>query len=370
MTATIAIANIIRSAGTQFRVNMCDENIADLISLIEDGVKFHTPIILASFNDRLYLTDGFHRVSAYLRSDITEIPADQCHIVPCGSIEDVRLMAMKANVAHGKVNTEADYCLMIQQMIEINADKYMKNAFEVDLKEICTAIGIARTKVEKAHGRYIAPGSTQTLSQQNKAKRDAAIMEQHAKGLSSHKIAAMFGMNQKTVSNCICELSKNEDSSNLLTPSNETTAVPLASTERGTDTLDPNGIDLSDLSHIIDQAGNDEDADGDFSLSGDWSEFQDCPFSLTEDAGFTAEQPTHTKPTEYEQVQDAKVSPVVLQERYMATIEKVEFLGKQIINHASQPMRLDTLIKSLTEATAAMHRDQRIAAQAGISLPE
>ncbi|QGW97834.1 helix-turn-helix domain-containing protein [Aeromonas veronii] len=71
---------------------------------------------------------------------------------------------------------------------------------------------------------------------QLKEKRDAAILEKHKEGMSSHKIAALFGMNQKTVSNVISELSKTADSAKLLTPEVSTSAVPMVSTEDRSDT--------------------------------------------------------------------------------------------------------------------------------------
>ena len=76
-TSTIEITSIIRSAGTQFRANMDDDNVLDLMDLIERGVSFKTKIRLAELDGRLYLTDGFHRLEAYRRLDILEIPADQ-----------------------------------------------------------------------------------------------------------------------------------------------------------------------------------------------------------------------------------------------------------------------------------------------------
>lgn len=64
----------------------------------------------------------------------------------------------------------------------------------------------------------------------------AAILEKHKEGMSSHKIAALFAMNQKTVSNTIAELSKNPESGKLLTPESSTSAVPMASTEDRSET--------------------------------------------------------------------------------------------------------------------------------------
>lgn len=85
-------------------------------------------------------------------------------------------------------------------------------------------------------------------------------MEQHGKGLSNYAIAKMFSMTQQTVSNIVRGLTKMGESPKFVT--SETTAVPLASTERGANTLVSDGIDLtdasasilSDLSHIIDGA--------------------------------------------------------------------------------------------------------------------
>jgi len=181
----------------------------------------------------------------------------------------------------------------------------------------------------------------------------------------------MFGIAVMTVSDTISKVYENPESGNPYTP-NETTAIPLASTERGTDTLVAGGIDLSDYAQLLDSSDNEDESDMPFSLDDDWSNMEsDVPFNLEADAGFTAEQPTNTvsKPSEYDKVQEAKVNPTQLQEKYVELMDKVEFLGKQITGLSADPSKFMMMAKTLTLTGEEMLQIQRIAAQSGISLP-
>ncbi|MFQ1761918.1 helix-turn-helix domain-containing protein [Aeromonas veronii] len=61
-------------------------------------------------------------------------------------------------------------------------------------------------------------------------------MEKHKEGMSARKIAELFGLNNKTVSSVIDELSKTADSAKLLTPEVSTSTVPMTSTEDRSET--------------------------------------------------------------------------------------------------------------------------------------
>ncbi|WP_429081084.1 hypothetical protein [Aeromonas bivalvium] len=51
-------------------------------------------------------------------------------------------------------------------------------------------------------------------------------MEKHKEGMSARKIAELFGLNNKTVSSVIDELSKNASLAKLLTPEGSTSTDP------------------------------------------------------------------------------------------------------------------------------------------------
>ncbi|WP_421202631.1 ParB N-terminal domain-containing protein [Aeromonas sp. 602658] len=358
-TSTIEITSIIRSAGTQFRANMDDDNVLDMMDLIERGVSFKTPIRLAKLDGRLYLTDGFHRLEAYRRLDILEIPADQCVIVPASSIEEVRLLAMGANVQHGKGNTNADYCIIIKKMMEIGDGKYMKNAFEPDTTKIAEAIGAAASAVGRGYNNYkgTKENPVPSLSQQCKEKRDAAILEKHKEGLSSHKIAALFAMNQKTVSNTIAELSKNPESGKLLTPESSPSTVPMASTDDRPETREDARSFIDEQLDALLDPGYIDMGDAPFSLTDDEADAPAARFDVLAATGYGEDLCQYTKPskpaTEYEQVEAAKANPVKLQEEWMELCDEEEALKAK-----------------LAEIIQRKSQVRRIATQSGVALPE
>lgn len=175
-------------------------------------------------------------------SGIMEIPADRCVIVDAASMEEVRALAAGANVAHGKGNTEADYHNIIKRLMGFG-DAYMANAFEPDISKIAEVTGAAKTAVGRGYNNYPKDAPTETLSYICKAQRDAAILNQHKKGLSTREIAKLFNIGEdveagrKTVAGIIkryeeAEGGKNPESGKLPTPS----VLPLANTEDRSET--------------------------------------------------------------------------------------------------------------------------------------
>lgn len=358
-TSTIEITSIIRSAGTQFRANMDDDNVLDMMDLIERGVSFKTPIRLAELDGRLYLTDGFHRLEAYRRLDILEIPADQCVIVPASSIEEVRVMAMGANVAHGKGNSYADYYIIIKKMMELDDGKYMQNAFAPDIQKIAESIGAAVTAVRRGYSNYFGGEGNKhpSLSQQCDEKRDAAIMEKHKEGMSARKIAELFGLNNKTVSSVIDELCKNASLAKLHTPEVSTSAVPMASTEDRSETRTSSSFVNEQLEELLGPDYLDIDGNAAYSLSEDEADAPAARFDVLAATGYGEDLCQYTKPskpaTEYEQVEAAKANPVKLQEEWMELCDEEEALKAK-----------------LAEIIQRKSQVRRIATQSGVALPE
>lgn len=249
---TINLTSIIMTAGTQFRASMLEDNVIDLMDLIERGVQFKTPIRLAKCNDTLYLTDGFHRIEAYGRLRMMEIPADQCVITDVATIEEVRVLAAGANVQHGKGNSNADYHNIIKKLMEFG-DTYMKNAFEPDISKIAQALGAAQPAVGRGYNNYPKDDYEARLSTICKAKRDAAILEKHKDGMSNNAIAKLFGMTRQTVDNWVRDHAKNPESGKFATPesSSSTSTVPMASTlDRAATREDADAYIASQLSSL------------------------------------------------------------------------------------------------------------------------
>ncbi|QOK20650.1 helix-turn-helix domain-containing protein [Aeromonas caviae] len=372
-TSAIKIASIIRSAGTQFRANMDEDNVIAMVDLIERGVPFKTKIRLAEFEGRLYLTDGFHRLEAYGRLLHTEIPANQCVIVPASSIEEVRVMAMGANVAHGKGTTEADYYIIIKKMMELGDGKYMKNAFEADIKKIAEALGAAQPRVSDGYNNYFGTEGNKhpSLSQQCKERRDAAILEKHKEGMSARKIAELFKMDNATVSRALKELLQNRDSRKCNTPEVSIAAVPMASTEDRSETREDARSFIDEQLDALLDPGYIDMGDAPFSLTDDEADAPAARFDVLAATGYGEDLCQYTKPSqpanEYEKVEAAKANPVKLQERWMDLCDK----------RKAQEAKRAAILKMLAELESEMAvtdqekvEVQRIATQGGIALPE
>lgn len=372
-TSTIEITSIIRSAGTQFRANMDDDNVLDMMDLIERGVSFKTKIRLAELDGRLYLTDGFHRLEAYRRLDILEIPADQCVIVPASSIEEVRVMAMGANVAHGKGNSEADYYIIIKKMMELEEGKYMKNAFEPDIKKIAEALGAASSAVKRGYSDYFGPKENKhpSIYQQCKERRDAAILEKHKEGMSGRKIAELFKMGQRTVADIIAAVSEIAESAKPLTPEVSTSTVPMASTEDRADTREDARSFIDEQLDALLDPGYIDMGDAPFSLTDDEADAPAARFDVLAATGYGEDLCQYTKPSqpanEYEQVEFDRANPVKLQEEWMESCDEVAASNEEV---AALKAKLEEALIRNAEALRRNAGIKRRGVLSGVALPE
>lgn len=318
MTAPISIDQIITSAGTQFRAAMSEENVIDLMDLIERNVPFTTPMRLARFNETLYLTDGFHRMEAFSRLGIEEIAADRFIIVDAGSIEEVRTLAAGANVQHGKGNGNADYHNIIKKLMEFG-DTYMANTFIPDIEKIAIAIGAARTAVGRGYNNYPKDKPEETLSVICKAKRDAAVMNQHKKGLSNKAIAKLFNFSgHQIVARIIEEAGVQNPDSGKCTPQSSLSYLPMANTEDRSDIQQ----DSSALDDMIAHYAGFDDVEGEedyvpFTLSED--DEDEAPFDVLAVTGYGEDLARHAKPAKktlsFDNLTDAEFIALVQQEK-------------------------------------------------------
>lgn len=382
-TSAIKIASIIRSAGTQFRANMDEDNVIAMVDLIERGVPFKTKIRLAEFEGRLYLTDGFHRLEAYGRLLRTEIPADQCVIIPASSIEEVRVMAMGANVAHGKGTTEADYYIIIKKMMELEGGKYMKNAFEADIKKIAEALGAAQPRVTAGYSNYFGTENDKhpSLSQQCKERRDAAILEKHKEGMSNRAIAKLFNIGQdtdnghKTVGKVLKDifeaLGKNGESPKLPTPESSTSTVPMASTEDRSETREDARSFIDEQLDALLDPGYIDMGDAPFSLTDDEADAPAARFDVLAATGYGEDLCQYTKPSkpanEYEQVEFDKANPVKLQEEWMESCDEVAASNEEV---AALKAKLEEALIRNAEALRRNAGIKRRGVLSGVALPE
>lgn len=372
MTATthtaIAIESIIRSGDTQGRANMGDDNVANLMDVITQGIPFHTPIKLARLKGVMYLVDGFHRVEAYERLGLTEIPAAQCEITDVEDMQGVTSLAVTANIKHGKGATEADYRILIDMMIAANPDRYMKNAFEIDVRSFCEDFDMPRRMINRAYGDHMKAHETMSLSQQHKAKRNKAILEQHEKGLSARKIAEMFGIScHKTVSAVIDELGKNADSVKFPTPQETTPVLPLAATSHN----DTTRVSTDDLAGVLDGLADEGEDVPPFALDDEWLEAPaEDPMTapVTPVTPVTPAPVTPAVPSENDAILAAKADPSALTKEWNQALIKMGHMGILIRDNVDHLERLRSVSATIQRTIEDMDRMTRIATQAGISL--
>jgi len=103
MIKRIKLAGINTESGTQTRVNLNEETIANYAEDMENGADF-PPVTVFHDGNEFYLADGFHRVMSAIRNGKKDIEAD----VRKGSCLDALKHALGANMDHGLRRTNAD----------------------------------------------------------------------------------------------------------------------------------------------------------------------------------------------------------------------------------------------------------------------
>lgn len=201
ITSALNIASINRTSDTQFRTEMSKEQVEGLTDLIERGVQWKTPIQVARVDGVLFLTDGFHRVEAYEAAGYAEIPAGQYEIVECETMNEVIMLSMRANAAHGNKNTTADRVRMVDKLIEMDEKRFMKNPFLVNIDEVMAALQLTKKQARLA----VDPKNSEL-----KSKRWVAIVKRYKQGMSGNAIAKELQIGQSTVSDVIREIIEDE----------------------------------------------------------------------------------------------------------------------------------------------------------------
>ncbi|MDH0240868.1 helix-turn-helix domain-containing protein, partial [Aeromonas caviae] len=177
------------------------EQVEGLTDLIERGVQWKTPIQVARVDGVLFLTDGFHRVEAYEAAGYAEIPAGQYEIVECETMNEVIMLSMRANAAHGHKNTTADRVRMVDKLIQMDEKRFMKNPFLVNIDEVMAALQLTKKQARLA----VDPKNSEL-----KSKRWVAIVKRYKQGMSGNAIAKELKIGQSTVSDVIREIIENE----------------------------------------------------------------------------------------------------------------------------------------------------------------
>lgn len=154
-------------------------------------------------------------------SGVFEIPEGQYEVLICESMDEVIMLSMRANAAHGNKNTVEDRVLMVNKLIQMDEQRFMSNPFAVNIPEVMAALQITRHQARLV----IEPKNAEL-----KERRDAAIMELHEGGKSNNAIGKTLGIPSTTVDNVVKALPKKAETAKLGTPSSPA-VLPLANTE-------------------------------------------------------------------------------------------------------------------------------------------
>lgn len=108
----IKLSKIRTDGGTQARVRMCEQTIAEYASKMSDGVEL-PPVDVFFDNKEYWLADGFHRYFAAKSNGDLEI---ECNVIN-GTVEDAMLHSFSANGGRGLSMTPEDNFSIVSRML-------------------------------------------------------------------------------------------------------------------------------------------------------------------------------------------------------------------------------------------------------------
>lgn len=143
-------------------------------------------------------------------------------------MDEVILLSMRANAAHGNQNSVEDRVLMMNKLIQMDEKRFMNSPWEVSVKEVAAALQITTRQAETA-----ATPKNDELKQQ----RDAAILELHKDGKSNNAIGKALGMAHTTVGRILERLGGVQNHAECFsTTQSSPSCLPLANTTDRPDT--------------------------------------------------------------------------------------------------------------------------------------
>jgi hypothetical protein len=135
---SISISNIRIDGGTQNRVQLNEETVAEYSDAITDGAKF-PPVTVFFDGSDYWLADGFHRYHAHRKIGALDIDADLRE----GTKRDAILHSVGVNASHGLRRTNADKRKAVETLL--NDEEWSKWSE----REIARACQVSHTFVAK-----------------------------------------------------------------------------------------------------------------------------------------------------------------------------------------------------------------------------
>src|SRR5882672_2774595 len=194
---------------TQIRAQADPHLIAEYAQAMLRGAEF-PPVVVFDDGKYLHLGDGYHRADAAALAHAKDPtrPNTLRAEVRQGNLQDALRYAMRANHAHGKRLSEADYKRAIQVALR-HALIEVERAGEVVPALIALIPGLSARYARQCTSDYRA---------QLVAKRDRLIVQLHHAGKTQEQIADQLDVDQATVSRVVDRVMQNGGSAKTHNP--------------------------------------------------------------------------------------------------------------------------------------------------------
>lgn len=206
----IEVRNIVTAGGTQSRVQLCEQAVADYAEALADGQEL-PPIVVFHDGSAYWLADGFHRVMAATRANVEWLPAD----IRKGTKRDAILHSVGANATHGLPRTNADKRHAVMLLLRDEewaqwSDREIArrclvghNLVSEMRRSICTPMTDSAPKKVERNGTVYTQ-RTENIGQRKgfagaKAEKTEAIRELSEQGYRASQIAGQIGLTEDTV---------------------------------------------------------------------------------------------------------------------------------------------------------------------------
>lgn len=142
----LKLKQIRTDGGTQARVRMCQETIAEYASKMSDGVVL-PPVVVFFDKKEYWLADGFHRYFAAKSNGDLEIECD----VHDGMVEDAMLYSFSANGGRGlSMTAEDNYSIVSRMLAHPKWKSWTDSAIAKHIHVSNSTVGRIRRKLEEA----------------------------------------------------------------------------------------------------------------------------------------------------------------------------------------------------------------------------
>ena len=162
----LALKQLCTEGGTQPRVAINEETVAEYADLLKEGTEF--PAVVAFYDTEVYwLADGFHRYHAHVRAGLKKIEVD----VRDGSLRDAILYAVGANTEHGLRRTNEDKRKAVTTMLTHDLAKTGSDGHPWSDREIAKMCRVSAMTVNRIRRELsvtklqIAPGADSATSE-------------------------------------------------------------------------------------------------------------------------------------------------------------------------------------------------------------